>query len=344
MSLVLEGIQHRYEEKPVLRGIDLTIGAGEIMCILGPSGDGKTTLLRLVAGLEALQAGRISIAGRIVAEAGRELPPEARHVGFVFQDYALFPHLTVAGNVGFGLTGHSRAEREARIGAALDRVGLARLGSAYPHMLSGGQQQRVALARALAPRPAVLLLDEAFASLDSRLRERVRNDTLSVLQTAGIATLIVTHDAEEAMFMADRIALLRAGQVEQVGTPDELYLRPANRFVATFLGEVNVLPARIEDGFARTALGDLPVPLPEGPAEVLLRPEGIRLLPDGQGARAVVEDSRLLGPSNLVQFLLADAALRLRARLPPASRLRRGDRLGLAMDPERAFVFSAKAP
>jgi len=344
MSLELEGIRHAYGAREILRGVDLSVGAGEIVCVLGPSGDGKTTLLRLAAGLEALQAGRIAIGGHVVAERGREVPPEGRRVGFVFQDYALFPHLTVAQNVAFGLTGRSRAEREALVRAALDRVGLGSFTEAWPHMLSGGQQQRVALARALAPRPAVLLLDEAFASLDARLREQVRDDTLHVLQSAGIATLIVTHDAEEAMFMADRIALMRGGRVEQIGAPETLYLAPASRFVATFLGEVNVLPAQVLGGMARGPLGAVPAALPDGPAEMLVRPEGLRLLPEGQGVTAEVEASRLLGASTMVHLTLPDgngAPLHLHARLPPGPRLARGSRVGLALDVERAFVFSA---
>src|SRR5919202_2707531 len=246
---------------------------------LRPSGDGKTTLLRLVAGLEPVQAGRIELGGIVVGEPGREVPPEQRHVGFVFQDYALFPHLTVAENVAFGLTRLPRGERGWAVTEALARVGLETYASAYPHMLSGGQQQRVALARALAPRPQVVLLDEAFASLDARLREQVRDDTLHVLQTAGIPALIVTHDAEEAMFMADRIALMREGRVVQVGTPQALYLRPADPFVATFLGEVNRMPALVRDGRAETAIGRLSAPpacRADGLAEVLLRPEGLR--------------------------------------------------------------------
>ena len=344
MSLVLQGVRHAYGSREILRGVELSVGAGEIVCLLGPSGDGKTTLLRLVAGLEALQAGRIGIGGRLVAEEGREVPPEERHVGFVFQDFALFPHLTVEQNVAFGLTHQPRAERGPRVREALERVGLQAFGELWPHMLSGGQQQRVALARALAPRPAVLLLDEAFASLDARLREQVRDDTLQVLQEAGIATLIVTHDAEEAMFMADRIALMRAGRIEQIGSPEELYLAPVNRFVAAFLGEVNVLPAIVSGGIARTALGTLPANLPDGPAEMLLRPEGLRLLPLGEGVTAQVEAARLLGPSSVVRLAFPEgpnAALRLHARLPPGPRLRPGDRLGLAVDPERAFIFSA---
>jgi iron(III) transport system ATP-binding protein len=215
-------------------------------------------------------------------------------------------------------------------------------------MLSGGQQQRVALARALAPRPQVLLLDEAFASLDARLREQVRDDTLHVLQTAGIPALIVTHDAEEAMFLADRIALMRTGQVVQLGTPEALYLRPAEPFVATFLGEVNRMPARVAGPVVETPIGPLPAsPLPDGPAEVLLRPEGLRVLTDGSGTTAEVEACRLLGATTLVHLAVADGAggvLHLHARLPPGVALERGQRVTVAMDPERAFVFPPPAP
>jgi iron(III) transport system ATP-binding protein len=338
VTLRLSGIRHAYDGREILRGIDLEIGAGEILCLLGPSGDGKTTLLRLAAGLEPLQAGRIEIAGRTVAEPGREVPTEHRHIGFVFQDYALFPHLTVARNVGFGLGALPAATRTAQVAEALARVGLSAHALSYPHMLSGGQQQRVALARALAPRPALLLLDEAFASLDTRLREQVRDDTLRLLQAEGIASLLVTHDAEEAMFMADRIALLRGGRVEQIGTPAELYLRPASAFCAEFLGEVNRLPAQVTGGRAATPLGAMPCALADGPAELLLRPEGITLLPAGEGVAATVESWRLLGPVTLLRMRLA-CGQTLQARLPPGPPLAAGTPVGLACDPARAFLF-----
>jgi iron(III) transport system ATP-binding protein len=313
-------------------------GPGEILCLLGPSGCGKTTLLRLAAGLEPLQHGRITLGGQLIAEPGRETPPEGRGVGFVFQDYALFPHLTVEDNVAFGLRFVPRGQRKWRIMDALARVGLEAYARAWPHMLSGGQQQRVALARALAPRPALLLLDEAFASLDARLREQVRDDTLHVLQTAGIATLIVTHDAEEAMFMADRIALMNFGRIEQLGTPAELYLSPRNRFVATFLGEVNRLPARLSNGQAQTPIGPVELtnsrPAPEGlaegdAAEVLLRPEGLRVTNPERGTPAEVEACRLLGATTLVHLAVPDGQgglLHLHARLPPGIWLSRGER------------------
>jgi iron(III) transport system ATP-binding protein len=345
MSLRLSGIRHAYGPREVLRGIDLETGPGEILCLLGPSGDGKTTLLRLVAGLEPLQAGRIELNGTVLAEPGRELPPEERSIGFVFQDYALFPHLTVAENVAFGLRRVPRGERGWQVAEALASVGLETHAGAYPHMLSGGQQQRVALARALAPRPQALLLDEAFASLDARLRDQVRDDTLHVLQTSGIPALVVTHDAEEAMFMADRIALMREGRVVQVGKPEELYLHPREPFVATFLGEVNRMPALVRGGRAQTAIGSVAAAgLPDGPAELLLRPEGLLISPAQDGAAAVVEACRLLGATTLVHLAVPDGAggmQHLHARLPPGAVLSRGQQVGVAMDPARAFVFRA---
>ncbi len=344
MGLHLADIHHSFGAKQVLRGVSLEVAPGEILCLLGPSGDGKTTLLRLVAGLEPVQRGRITLDGVTLASPGHDMLPEARRVGFVFQDYALFPHLTVAENVGFGLARLSRAERESRVAEALERVRLAERGGAWPHQLSGGQQQRVALARALAPRPAALLLDEAFASLDARLREQVRDDTLHVLQEAGIPALIVTHDAEEAMFMADRIALMREGRVEQLGSPEELYLRPATPFVARFLGEVNDIPATVTARVAQTPLGPLPAALPDGPAQLLLRPEGVRVLPPGHAgaAPAEVEACRLLGATTMAHMALPDGhggILHIHARLPPGVSLRRGEAVSLQADPQRAFVF-----
>ena len=325
-----------------LDSVSVAIRKGEFFTLLGPSGCGKTTLLRLIAGFDSPSSGAILIDGEDVSA----LPPNKRPVNTVFQSYALFPHLTVAENIAFGLRFTPRGERDARVTDALARVGLEAQRDAFPHMLSGGQQQRVALARALAPRPAVLLLDEAFASLDARLREQVRDDTLHVLQSAGIATLLVTHDSEEAMFMGDRIALMREGRILQIGSPETLYFSPIDRYVAAFLGEVNRVPARIRGGQAETALGPLPAgALAEGAAEVLVRPEGLRL--GAEAARqAEVQACRLLGATTLVHLALPDEAgamLHLHARLPPGRRLSRGEHVTVGIDPERAFVFAAEA-
>ena len=228
MSLRLTGIRHAYGGREVIRGIDLHVRPARSSACSAPPATARPRCCGWWRGWSRLQAGRIELGGVVVGEPGREVPPEQRHVGFVFQDYALFPHLTVAENVAFGLAPHARAANvPGQVTEALARVGLETYANAYPHMLSGGQQQRVALARALAPRPQVVLLDEAFASLDARLREQVRDDTLHVLQTAGIPAMIVTHDAEEAMFLADRIALMRGGRVVQLGRPEELYLPPS---------------------------------------------------------------------------------------------------------------------
>ncbi len=284
----------------------------------------------------------------MIAEPGRDVPPERRGVGFVFQDYALFPHLTVAENVAFGLRFAPRGERGWRVMDALARVGLEAYQASFPHMLSGGQQQRVALARALAPRPAVLLLDEAFASLDARLREQVRDDTLHVLQTAGIATLLVTHDSEEAMFMGDRIALMRDGRVLQLGPPEATLFRPGGPLCRDLprRGEPAAEPrAAMARRRPRSARCRRPAWPRAARSEVLVRPEGLRL-GVAEAAEAEVDACRLLGATTLVHLSLPDGAgglLHLHARLPPGRRLSRGERVTVAIDPERAFVFPPEA-
>ena len=329
---------------PIALDLALECAPGELVAIIGPSGAGKSTTLRAIAGLHHPTSGSVVCGGQVWLDTARglDLPAHRRRVGLVFQDYALFPHMTALGNVMAAMGHLPAAARAPRAAALLARVHLAGLEERRPAELSGGQQQRVALARALAPRPSVLLLDEAFASLDARLREKVRDDTLHVLQEAGIATLLVTHDAEEAMFMGDRIALMREGRILQVGVPEALYLAPVDRYVAGFLGEVNQLPARIQAGQAETALGALPAPgFADGAeVEVLIRPEGLRLGAEGQMVE--VEAFRLLGSTTLAHLALPDGAgglLHLHARLPPGRQLRRGERIAVVLDPERAFVF-----
>jgi len=288
-ALAVRSLARRYGAVEALRGVDLEVRAGERFCLLGPSGSGKTTLLRLVAGFEAADAGTVEIAGRRVDR----LPPERRGVGVVFQDYALFPHRTVAENVGFGLRMQrmARARRVERVADMLALVRLGDLADRRPDQLSGGQRQRVALARALAPAPALLLLDEPLANLDRRLRESLRAEIVDVHRQVGVTIVLVTHDQEEALSLADRVGVLRDGRLEQVGAPVEVWQRPASRFVAGFLGEMNLLPARPEPG-GRAFVDALGASLPvagESPAGVVVacvRPEALRLERDGVGSGA----------------------------------------------------------
>jgi iron(III) transport system ATP-binding protein len=260
--------------------VSFEVDHGGVLGVLGPSGCGKTTVLRLIAGFERPDAGTVEIGGRVVADTRRQLPPERRRVGMVFQEAALFPHLDVAANIGFGLPRPGHAARVAELTAL---VGLAGLSARMPHELSGGQQQRVALARALAPEPELVLLDEPFSGLDATLRAELRDEVREILRAAGATVVFVTHDREEALAMADRVAVMRAGRIEQVSTPAELYLRPINRFVAGFVGHANLVPGRVVGGEVETRLGAFRAPhgsLPEGAsAEALLRPEQLHLMP-----------------------------------------------------------------
>ena len=342
------GIRHAYGEREVLRGIDLEVAPGEILCLLGPSGDGKTTLLRLVAGLEPLQAGRIELDGAVLAEPGRELPPEERRVGFVFQDYALFPHLTVAENVAFGLRRVPRGERGWQVAEALARVGLEAYANAWPHMLSGGQQQRVALARALAPRPRCCCWTRPSPASTPACANRCAT-TRCTSCSSGIPALIVTHDAEEAMFMADRIALMRAGRVVQLGTPEAAVPAPrrALRRHLPRRGEPPARPGPRRPGRDRHRRRPRPRSA-RRPGRGAAAPRGAAPDPPGRGGTpAEVEACRLLGATTLVHLAVADGEgglLHLHARLPPGAVLARGQQVGVAMDPERAFVFPPSRP
>lgn len=254
-ELAFEGISHSYHDQPTVDDVSLEAAPGEVTCLLGPSGSGKTTLLRLAAGLEVPEQGRILLNQKVISGSDEFVPPERRGVGLMFQDFALFPHLSVLENVQFGL--HSLTETEARqeAMAALERVGLTAYADQFPHALSGGEQQRVALARALSPRPSVLLMDEPFSGLDSRLKDTVRDQTLTILRETRATALMVTHDAEEAMRIADRIALLRDGRLIQIGTAQDLYHRPVDLFTAAFFSELNVFSGLVKNGLVDTPLG-----------------------------------------------------------------------------------------
>jgi iron(III) transport system ATP-binding protein len=286
-QLAVSGLHKAFGSHPVLTGVDLEVPAGSLTAILGPSGSGKTTLLRLLAGFDRADAGTIKIGGALVDGPGAHVPPERRRIGYVPQDGSLFPHLTIAANVGFGLPARDR--RGARVAAMLETVGLGGLGQRYPHQLSGGQQQRVALARALAIEPAVVLLDEPFASLDAHLRASVRADVQAIFRRAGTTAVLVTHDQDEALSVADRVAALRNGRIAQCATPEVLYRRPADPDLARFIGEANLLPGVLSDGMVKTLLGCLPLdpavprPGPAGQVTVLIRPEQISIEPNDSG-------------------------------------------------------------
>ncbi|MBB6017036.1 ABC transporter ATP-binding protein [Deinococcus radiopugnans] len=274
---------------PAVDGLSLQVAPGELLTLLGPSGCGKTTTLRLIAGLEEPDGGAVWIGGHNMTNPPQ--PPERRGVGLVFQDYALFPHLSVLGNVLFGLNRLPRAERLARARETLSLVGLTVFETRMPHQLSGGQQQRVALARALAPRPRLLLLDEPFSNLDAQLRHSTRQEVRAILRRSGVAAILVTHDQEEALAFSDRIALMRAGVVVQIGTPQDVYARPRTAFVASFLGRSNLLSGTVQAGVARTVLGQIALEgeaPPDGPVMVSVRPEHLAFAAEGAGAEAVV--------------------------------------------------------
>ena len=345
-ALEFDEVRHAYGDLVAIDAFDLKVYAGEVVCLLGPSGCGKTTALRVAAGLERLQAGRVRVGGRIVAENGFDVPPEQRGMGLVFQDFALFPHLTVAENIAFGLDRVSAAKRTERARAALEQVGMSELGERFPHKLSGGQQQRVALARALAPPPPVILLDEPFSGLDARLRDQIRDETLHILKNSGTATLMVTHDAEEAMFMADRIAVMRAGRIAQDDVPESLYCDPHSAFVAEFFGEVNRLNGIVQGGLIDTPLGSIEAPeMADGvSAEVLIRPEALRLsrpnAGDIPGARVIA--ARMLGRSSLVHLCLCRLAgeeLHMHSRMPGRFLPKEDELLSVELDRSQTFVF-----
>jgi iron(III) transport system ATP-binding protein len=300
-------------------GVDLVVEQGSLVALLGPSGSGKTTLLRMIAGFEAPDTGTVEVGGRIVAGPGVWEEPEKRRVGMVFQDGALFPHLTVDGNVGFGQPDAARAH------AALELVGLAARGRSYPHELSGGERQRVALARALAMDPEVVLLDEPFAALDAGLRTSLREEVAAILRAAGASALLVTHDQQEAMSMADRLVVMRAGRVEQAGPPEEVYARPASRWSAEFLGAADVVPGVAAGGSVTCALGRFPAdPGLSGPVEVVVRPEGVAVEPAGDGVEARVIGRSFYGHDQLVRLELADGLV-VQSRVDGTAGWRAGD-------------------
>ena len=345
VALAVEDLGLRYGALRALDGVTLDVAVGEIVGVLGASGSGKSTLLRLVAGVERPSAGRIRLEGVEVAGPHRFVEPEHRRVGMVFQDYALFPHLTVAANVAFGLRGASRDGAARTVAALLDRVGLTRYATSYPHMLSGGERQRVALARALAPEPRLLLMDEPFSSLDGPLRDQVRRHTLDLLRETGTTTLIVTHEPQEAMRVADRVALLESGRLVQCDRPEVLYRRPVAACAARMLGDVNEVGGRGRDGYVDTPVGRFAAPhVGEGArATTFIRPQHVRLTRQPAGIPARVVRTTFVGDTHRMTLAVAGMEAPVSACVPDAGPLAPGDIVHLEVRQDDVVVIEDDA-
>jgi len=351
-ALMLDRVHCHFGQHKAVTDVSLDIKAGEVVCLLGPSGCGKTTLLRIAAGLQKPSVGRVFVGPDLVsAPNGTHWPPEKRNVGVAFQEPALFPHLTVLENVCFGINALPKSKQKSHALDLLSSLSIAACAEAYPHTLSGGQQQRVALARALAPSPQVILLDEPFSSLDARLRDQIRDDTLHVLKELNTATLLVTHDPEEAMFMADRIALMREGEIVQTGTPTDLYCSPADPFVVNFFGQVNKHSGVVRDGVVRTPFGQLDAhKFSEGSTlRVLIRPEAVKVTPltnqvhNAHSSHILM--SRLLGASSLLHVCAHDTngqEAHLHARVPGVFLPEEGQPVSLSLDMSQVFLFEQR--
>ncbi|MBB5515699.1 iron(III) transport system ATP-binding protein [Rubricella aquisinus] len=350
--LELEHVSRVYDGQRVVDDVSLSLAPGQVTCLLGPSGCGKSTTLRIAAGVEGPSSGVVRIDGQVVADGTLTLPPEQRNVGLMFQDFALFPHLDVAGNIAFGLS-VPKAEKAARVRDLLTRVGLTGYERKYPHQLSGGEQQRVALARALAPRPRVLLMDEPFSGLDNRLRDDVRDATLDILKEEGTAVLLVTHEPEEAMRMADQIALMRAGRIVQVGAPYNIYNTPVDKDAAGFFSDINVLHSSVKDRQASTPFGRFLTPglVDDADVEIIFRPQHLHLDFDrkdgppretperGSPARGHVLRARFIGNQSLVEFEMEQDRSVIRATIPGVFLPPKGTPLWLSLRRDRCFVF-----
>ena len=353
--LSLRDIRHAFDGARVLDGVSMDLRPGEVTCLLGPSGCGKSTLLRIAAGVERQDEGSVAVDGRVVSEGRTHLPPEKRAVGLMFQDFALFPHLSVIGNVAFGLTGPGTA-REARATALLERVGLARHGAKYPHQLSGGEQQRVALARALAPGPHILLMDEPFSGLDNRLRDGIRDQTLEILKEEGTAVLLVTHEPEEAMRMADRIALMRDGRIVQEGAPYNIYNAPVDKEAAMFFSDINVIHGEVRNFATDTPFGQFMTPglADRADVEIIIRPQHLKMdfdrhgtgpLPtaqDGMPARGTVTRARFMGNQSIVDLAMDHDGSVLKTTVPGVFLPKPGTPLWLSLRRDRCFVFPCR--
>ena len=352
--LEVTNLNRAFGGRKVVNDVSLQIAAGQVTCLLGPSGCGKSTTLRMIAGVESLDSGTVVIDGVVAANGAKNLPPEARSVGLMFQDFALFPHLNVAQNIAFGLKGTGR-EKALRVDELLERVTLSGFGAKHPHQLSGGEQQRVALARALAPRPKVMLMDEPFSGLDNRLRDGIRDATLAILKAEGTAVLLVTHEPDEAMRMGDEIAVMRNGAIVQRGAPYNIYKSPMDREVAAFFSDINVIRGTSRGALTNTPFGAFLTPGHSDGAEVdiVIRPQHLKIDFDragrgpnptpveGTAARGTVTRSRYLGRESLVDFEMDFDGKTLTASVPGVFLPKLGTVLWLMIRRDRCFVFPA---
>ena len=326
-AITCRDVSKRFDSIRALDGFMIDVENGLILSLLGPSGSGKTTALRVIAGFAIPDSGSVTIGGRVIVDQKTFIPPEKRRVGMVFQDYALFPHMTVANNVGYGIR-EGKAERVQRV---LTLVGLLDMAERMPHELSGGEQQRVALARALAPRPDVILLDEPFSNLDATLRVRMRRDVRRILKWAGATAIFVTHDQEEALAMADTVAVMRKGTIIQAGTPEDVYRTPIDKWVAGFIGESEFVDGDASTGLVTTPLGAFPYSgRLRGPVDVMVRPEWIHLEPDDEGSATVI-DQEFYGHDQLVMIKFADGRS-LKARVSSGPVFSSGDTVEVGVD------------
>ena len=354
--LSLDRLNKSYGDTLAVRDVSLDIAPGEVMCLLGPSGCGKSTTLRIAAGVERQSGGRVLIDGAVVSDAETHNPPEKRSIGLMFQDFALFPHLKVLDNVAFGLTGQGRSARHRIAREYLDRVEMGAHADKYPHELSGGEQQRIALARALAPKPRVMLMDEPFSGLDNRLRDEVRDAALSVLKEENAAVLLVTHDPEEALRMADRIALMRGGCIEQVGAPYHIYNNPKDRAAAAFFSDLNVIHGIVRSRQTDTPFGLFLTPglVDNADVEIIVRPQHLRIDLDeghrpestaktGVAAPGIVQRARFMGSESLIEVAMDHDGSVLRATVPGVFTPETGKRVWLSLRRESCHLFPCAA-
>lgn len=354
--LDIRNISKAFEGRQVVDDVSLSVAPGQVTCLLGPSGCGKSTTLRIIAGVEMQDTGEIYVDDRLICDTVTRVAPERREIGLMFQDFALFPHLSVAENVAFGLRGKSR-DHGPRIADLLAKVGMSRHIDRYPHELSGGEQQRVALARALAPRPRVMLMDEPFSGLDDRLRDDIRDETLDLLKEEGAAVLLVTHEPAEAMRMADEIALMRDGKIVQRGAPYNIYNTPVDRKAAAFFSDINVIRGEVQGALTETPFGQFLAPgVPDGTqVDICIRPQHLKIefdragrgpnpTPgDGTAARGIVLRARFMGSESFVDFAMDFDGSILRAKVPSVFLPKPGTPLWLMIRRDRCFVFPATA-